>query len=70
MRIPVRPKKYQKPMGWHVYKPDVSNLLKFIEDTCTGILFHDDCIIASVLACKRYDIEPRTELIITELSNE
>lgn len=54
----------------HIFKPDLSNLLKYIEDTVTGILFKDDCIIASITTQKIYGDTPRTEFTITELSNE
>lgn len=48
-------------------KPDLSNLIKFIEDTATGILYHDDRLICSIEAHKVYDYEPRTELILHEV---
>lgn len=54
----------------HSQKPDLSNLVKFIEDTATGILYHDDCLIASLEVQKRYDDNPRTELYIAELYEE
>lgn len=52
---------------YHVYKPDTSNLLKFIEDISTGVLYNDDCLIASISTKKVYDSNPRTEFIITKL---
>jgi len=52
---------------YHVYKPDVSNLLKFIEDICTGVLYRDDSLIAVVTAKKIYDEIPRTEFTIREI---
>lgn len=48
-------------------KPDLSNLIKFIEDTATGILFTDDRLVCSIDAHKVYDYDPRTELIIYEV---
>lgn len=51
----------------HIFRPDTSNLIKFVEDTITGLLFSDDCIISSLSAKKLYDDEARTEFIITEL---
>jgi Holliday junction resolvase RusA-like endonuclease len=48
----------------HVFKPDLSNLIKFIEDVGNGILYHDDSLIASISARKCYDDIPRTEFII------
>jgi Holliday junction resolvase RusA-like endonuclease len=61
-------KKMQEVNGkYHICRPDFSNLLKFCEDIAQPILYHDDCIIASICGCKRYDLTPRTELIITQL---
>jgi Holliday junction resolvase RusA-like endonuclease len=52
----------------HVSKPDLSNLIKFIEDVCNGIVFGDDSQICDIKARKLYGIQPRTELTVTELS--
>lgn len=51
----------------HIYKPDFSNMLKFIEDVCQGIVYGDDCIIASICGSKIYDDEPRTQIIFSEI---
>lgn len=51
----------------HFYKPDLSNLIKFIEDVATGLLYHDDCMISHISAKKVYDEIPRTEFIITTI---
>lgn len=51
----------------HVYKPDLSNLIKFAEDIATGIIYKDDCIIASISSKKLYDSEARTEITLTQL---
>lgn len=52
---------------YHVYRPDLSNLLKFIEDIATGILYRDDSLIASISCKKIYDELPRTEFILTQI---
>ena len=52
---------------YHVYKPDISNMLKFIEDVCTGINYKDDSLICSVFAIKKYSSIPRTEFEIKVL---
>ncbi len=63
-------KKKQRMLGQpHISKPDWSNLLKFIEDCCTGILFEDDSLIAKVCGIKVYDLKPRTEIILYEIAN-
>ena len=38
----------------HIFKPDLSNLIKYIEDVCTGILYADDCLISNIIARKIY----------------
>lgn len=54
--------------SWMIYKPDTTNLVKLIEDVCQQAgLFKDDCLVCCVSAEKRWDIKPRTEIIITEL---
>jgi Holliday junction resolvase RusA-like endonuclease len=54
----------------HVFKPDFSNLLKFVEDCATGICYKDDCLIASVTGKKVYSTASRTEIILTEIIDE
>jgi len=54
----------QKP---HHVKPDLSNLIKFIEDCANEICFGDDATISSITARKIYDDFPRTELTLTEI---
>jgi Holliday junction resolvase RusA-like endonuclease len=51
----------------HIFKPDLSNLIKLYEDISTGILYHDDCIIAEIIARKCYDAASRTEFEIIQL---
>jgi len=48
-------------------KPDVSNLVKFIEDCCTQTIWVDDRQIISVTAEKSYDTRERTEIFIEEV---
>ncbi len=57
----------KKPPYYHIFKPDSSNMIKMYEDVCTGILYHDDCLIAAISAQKVYDLNPRVEFTITEL---
>jgi Holliday junction resolvase RusA-like endonuclease len=53
----------------HIYTPDLSNLIKFVEDIATNIIYKDDCLIASIIAKKMYDLDSRTEFTITEIKN-
>lgn len=48
----------------HIFKPDLSNLIKFVEDIGSGIIYKDDSIICSITASKKYSKEPRTEFEI------
>ncbi len=54
---------------WHIFKPDSSNLLKFVEDAATEICFKDDCIIVKQTIEKVYDDGkgPRTEFTFYEI---
>ena len=52
----------------HVKKPDLSNCLKFVEDCLNGITWRDDSQIYRVEAVKYYGTEPKTVLIIEEVS--
>lgn len=51
----------------HIFRPDLSNLIKMYEDIATGILYQDDCIIAEIVARKCYDAHSRTEFEIIQL---
>lgn len=69
--MPIRKSGYKAPKGgYHLIKPDLSNLIKYIEDAATKILFDDDCIISVINAQKRYSEIPRTEFTITELEQD
>ena len=53
---------------YHITKPDVDNLLKFVMDVCC-VLYKDDCQVhfvnASKVYCDKYtDGDPRTEIDI------
>lgn len=67
MQIPLKGKIENYDGRLHVYRPDVSNLLKFVEDIATSILYNDDCLIAETYAEKRYDRNPRTEFCIIQI---
>lgn len=54
----------------HITKPDLSNLIKWVEDAATGILFSDDCIIASITCKKQYGDKPRTEFSVCSITPE
>ena len=51
---------------YHTAKPDADNLAKFVKDAAKGILWHDDCQVAELVATKVYgtdhDGETRIEI--------
>lgn len=56
---------------YHVYRPDLSNLIKMIEDVCVDIgIIEDDCLIASITARKLYGDISRTEFYFERLIKE
>jgi len=65
------PRSSKKKAGeFHHYKPDLSNLIKLIEDVGSGILYEDDALIASIAASKHYDSQPRIEFSLYTLNQE
>lgn len=57
----------KKDGAYHVYVPDLDNLVKFICDVSNGILFDDDSIVASISCKKVYGHEARTEFSLSKL---
>lgn len=39
---------------WHASKPDLSKLVRALEDALTGVVFRDDAQVASMVVGKRY----------------
>jgi Holliday junction resolvase RusA-like endonuclease len=60
-------KKKIKPQTHHATIPDLSNMIKWVEDICVGIVYKDDAIISSITSKKMYDENPRTEFFFSEL---
>ncbi len=52
---------------YHSIKPDLDNMVKYICDVSNGVLYEDDCIIASIRASKVYSDNPRTEFTLYNL---
>lgn len=48
----------------HVYKPDVSNLVKFIEDALNEVIWKDDSFISGILVTKTYELEAKTIITV------
>ena len=53
---------------FHAKKPDMSNILKALEDALNGILWVDDSQIAHANIGKRYSTSPRIEVQATQLT--
>lgn len=51
----------------HIFRPDLTNCIKFYEDICSGVLYYDDCTIAKITARKIYDEHPRTEFSLRQI---
>lgn len=54
----------------HFISPDLSNMIKFIEDVFNGILYKDDKQIAKIKATKVHSNDPKTVLCIREYVEE
>lgn len=52
---------------WAYKRPDLSNLIKLIEDVGNGLLYTDDAIIVMIIARKIYDTTPRTEFTLSSI---
>jgi Holliday junction resolvase RusA-like endonuclease len=70
MRIPRKihtKRNLERTHTYHYCRPDLSNLIKFVEDAVQSILFHDDAQICCITARKIYHQEPRTEFTLKQL---
>lgn len=55
---------------YHIQRPDLSNLLKMIEDVCVDCgIIKDDALIASIHSQKVYAQEPKTTFKFYVLEN-
>lgn len=50
----------------HFRKPDLSNLIKFFEDTFNGVIYKDDSLITYIHSSKINSVEPKTVICIRE----
>lgn len=54
----------------HIKVPDLSNLIKFFEDTFNGVLYSDDKLIVKIKATKINSEDPKTIICIREYESE
>jgi Holliday junction resolvase RusA-like endonuclease len=59
--------KNRKEGEYHVFKPDIDNLEKFVMDAINGLFWNDDCQICKLRSKKIWSQEDKTELLIREL---
>lgn len=55
--------------AWHVKKPDVDNIVKFVLDVLAGIAFTDDNQVANIWFEKRLSCNPRVEVSVFPLED-
>jgi len=68
--MPSKETKRKLKKGAKIYptiKPDISNVLKIIEDTLNGLAYVDDKQIVWIEVVKAYSPKPRVEVIVGEL---
>jgi Holliday junction resolvase RusA-like endonuclease len=53
---------------FHHSRPDLDNLLKWVCDISTEVLFQDDALIAQISARKLYSVNPRTTFTVLEMN--
>ena len=54
----------------HPYRPDLDNLIKFINDTLNNILWIDDSLIYELKVRKFYSDSPKTKICIEKYESE
>jgi len=59
-----RPKRLAALHKPHVSRPDVDNLIKFVNDSLNDVLWIDDAIIYEMVMRKFYSDRPRTLITI------
>lgn len=51
-------------------KPDLSNIVKGIEDALNGLVYRDDAHLVALCVSKYYSEVPRVEVVVRECENE
>jgi len=52
---------------WHTGRPDIDNLIKFVQDALNGLYYRDDAKICQIIARKLYSDKPRTVIMISDI---
>ena len=61
-----RPKSLPKRVQYPVKKPDLSKLIRALEDALTGVVWNDDAQVTMVMATKHYG-EPGCSVVVKEV---
>lgn len=51
----------------HVSKPDLNRLVRFIQETCLGIVYGNEALLSYIFCSKHYDDNPRTQFSISRI---
>jgi len=66
MRLP-ETKSCRKTKGlYHTSRPDIDNLIKFILDVMSDVIYADDAYVYKINATKKYSHKERTEVTVQE----
>jgi len=63
-----RPKSLPKRVVCHAKKPDLSKLVRALEDALSGVIWHDDAQVAMVVATKHYG-DPGCTVVVREVGS-
>ena len=64
------PKTKPKNRIYPTVKPDCSNLVKCIEDSCNGLVWTDDCLITDLIIKKRYGEKESIEIFVIPIGGK
>lgn len=64
----VKPKSRDRARPLPDSKPDFDNLTKLVCDALNGIVWMDDAQVTDCIVKKRYDVTPRTEIVVRHLT--
>lgn len=70
MKMPKRPKPHQANGMFHTSRPDITNLVKLVEDSLNKILWNDDSQICTIITEKRYAVEPFTLVRVRQINRD
>jgi len=68
MKMPKKPKRHQEEGCPHYYRPDLSNLVKLVEDALNETVWTDDAVISKIIAVKSYSENPCTLVKVKEIN--